>query len=159
MPTGPHDVAFEVSDGLVPHQGTAGEPAFWGPALPGEANAAGHVMPSFPPRAPEWHEDACTGHWSPGVVPKQAIRERVGKRGMSASEEGRAAADRARQPDERIADFDKNHGPVGPGAVPAERAKLTCLVERQLRFGRGNAAGVGRGCGIAMSQTWDRPRG
>ncbi|MFD7631122.1 GNAT family N-acetyltransferase [Streptomyces sp. NPDC059851] len=30
--------------------------------------------------------------------------------------------------------------------------KGPCLVEHQLHFGRGNAAGVGRRCGIAMSQ-------
>jgi hypothetical protein len=52
----------------------------------------------------------------------QAIRERVGKRGVSAYLEKAAERDNL---DELIADFDKVHGPADPEAVAAKRAQLT----------------------------------
>ncbi|MER7540401.1 hypothetical protein ABTX77_37340 [Streptomyces sp. NPDC097704] len=56
----------------------------------------------------------------------QAIRERVGKRGVSAYLEKAAQRQLERDNlDELIADFDKIHGPADPGVVPAKRAKLT----------------------------------
>ncbi|CAL9422293.1 hypothetical protein SUDANB105_01868 [Streptomyces sp. enrichment culture] len=56
----------------------------------------------------------------------QAIRERVGKRGVSAYLEKAAQRQIERDNlDELIADFDKLHGPVDPEAVAAKRAKLT----------------------------------
>lgn len=56
----------------------------------------------------------------------QAIRERVGKRGVSAYLE-RAAQRQIERDDlgELIAEFDKVHGPADPEAVAAKRAKLT----------------------------------
>ena len=56
----------------------------------------------------------------------QAIRERVGKRGVSAYLERAAQRQIERDNlDELIADFDKIHGPADPEAVAAKRAKLT----------------------------------
>ncbi|MFF5501342.1 hypothetical protein [Streptomyces roseolus] len=56
----------------------------------------------------------------------QAIRERVGKRGVSAYLEKAAQRQIERDDlDELIADFDKNHGTADPEAVAARRAKLT----------------------------------
>ncbi|MEV6161287.1 hypothetical protein AB0L71_05080 [Streptomyces sp. NPDC052052] len=56
----------------------------------------------------------------------QAIRERVGKRGVSAYLEKAAQRQIERDNlDELIADFDKAHGPADPRAVAAKRAKLT----------------------------------
>jgi hypothetical protein len=56
----------------------------------------------------------------------QAIRERVGKRGVSAYLE-RAAQRQIERDDlaELIADFDKVNGPADPEAVAAKRARLT----------------------------------
>lgn len=55
----------------------------------------------------------------------QAIRERVGKRGVSAYLERAAHRQIERDNlDELIADFDKEHGPADPGAVAAKRARL-----------------------------------
>jgi hypothetical protein len=56
----------------------------------------------------------------------QAIRERVGKRGVSAYLE--RAAQRQLERDnlnELIADFEKVHGSADPDAVAAKRARLT----------------------------------
>ncbi|MEU1014856.1 hypothetical protein [Streptomyces sp. NPDC005898] len=54
-----------------------------------------------------------------------AIRERVGKRGVSACLEKAAQRQIERENlDELIADFDKVHGPAGPEAVAAKRARL-----------------------------------
>ncbi|MGP3921320.1 hypothetical protein [Nonomuraea sp. 10N515B] len=56
----------------------------------------------------------------------QAIRERVGKRGVSAYLE--RAAQRQLERDnlnELIADFEKVNGPADPDAVAAKRARLT----------------------------------
>lgn len=56
----------------------------------------------------------------------QAIRERVGKRGVSAYLERAAQRQIERDNlDELIADFDKVHGQADPEAVAAKRAKLT----------------------------------
>ncbi|MCZ0983172.1 hypothetical protein O1L60_40680 [Streptomyces diastatochromogenes] len=56
----------------------------------------------------------------------QAIRERVGKRGVSAYLEKAAQRQIERDNlDDLIADFDKTHGPADPEAVAAKRAKLT----------------------------------
>lgn len=56
----------------------------------------------------------------------QAIRERVGKRGVSAYLEKAAQRQIERDNlDELIADFDKVHGPADPEAVAAKRARLT----------------------------------
>lgn len=56
----------------------------------------------------------------------QAIRERVGKRGVSAYLERAAQRQIERDNlDELIADFDKTHGLADPEAVAAKRAKLT----------------------------------
>ncbi|MFF1508245.1 hypothetical protein [Streptomyces sp. NPDC058326] len=56
----------------------------------------------------------------------QAIRERVGKRGVSAYLEKAAQRQIERDNlDELIADFDKAHGPADPGAVAAKRTRLT----------------------------------
>ncbi|GGT10151.1 hypothetical protein [Streptomyces chromofuscus] len=56
----------------------------------------------------------------------QAIRDRVGKRGVSAYLEKAAQRQIERDDlDELIADFDKTHGPADPEAVAAKRAKLT----------------------------------
>ncbi|MFJ4644097.1 hypothetical protein ACIP6Q_11165 [Streptomyces bobili] len=56
----------------------------------------------------------------------RAIRERVGKRGVSAYLERAAQRQIERDNlDELIADFDKVHGPANPQAVAAKRAKLT----------------------------------
>ncbi|MFJ8464254.1 hypothetical protein [Streptomyces swartbergensis] len=56
----------------------------------------------------------------------QAIRERVGKRGVSAYLEKAAQRQIERDNlDELIAEFDKTHGPADPEAVAAKRAKLT----------------------------------
>lgn len=56
----------------------------------------------------------------------QAIRERVGKRGVSAYLEKAAQRQIERDNlDELIADFDKVHGPADPEAVAAKRAQLT----------------------------------
>ncbi|MET8286048.1 hypothetical protein ABZV80_12475 [Streptomyces sp. NPDC005132] len=56
----------------------------------------------------------------------RAIRERVGKRGVSAYLERAAQRQIERDNlDELIADFDKVHGPADPQAVAAKRAKLT----------------------------------
>ena len=58
----------------------------------------------------------------------QAIRERVGKRGVSAYLERAAQRQIERDNlDELIADFNRIHGPADPGAVAAKRAKLTGL--------------------------------
>ncbi|MFF0115323.1 hypothetical protein [Streptomyces prasinus] len=55
-----------------------------------------------------------------------AIRERVGKRGVSAYLEKAAQRQIERDNlDELIADFDKVHGPADPAAVAAKRARLT----------------------------------
>ncbi|KIF03971.1 hypothetical protein PL81_20460 [Streptomyces sp. RSD-27] len=56
----------------------------------------------------------------------QAIRDRVGKRGVSAYLE-RAAQRQIEldKLDELIADFDRVNGPADPEAVAAKRAKLT----------------------------------
>ncbi|MEU5084942.1 MULTISPECIES: hypothetical protein [Streptomyces] len=55
----------------------------------------------------------------------QAIRERVGKRGVSAYLE-KAAQWRIERDNlyELIADFDRTHGPADPEAVAAKRAEL-----------------------------------
>ncbi|MEU2674380.1 MULTISPECIES: hypothetical protein [unclassified Streptomyces] len=56
----------------------------------------------------------------------QAIRERVGKRGVSAYLEKAAQRQIERDSlDELIADFDKANGPADRGAVDAKRARLT----------------------------------
>lgn len=56
----------------------------------------------------------------------QAIRERVGKRGVSAYLEKAARRQIERDNlDELIADFDKANGPADPEAVAAKRARLT----------------------------------
>lgn len=56
----------------------------------------------------------------------QAIRERVGKRGVSAFLESAAQRQIERDNlDELIADFDRVNGPADPEAVAAKRAKLT----------------------------------
>ncbi|AJF68000.1 hypothetical protein [Streptomyces vietnamensis] len=56
----------------------------------------------------------------------QAIRERVGKRGVSAYLERAALRQIERDNlDELIADFDDANGPADPEAVAAKRAKLT----------------------------------
>ncbi|ORT58106.1 hypothetical protein [Streptomyces sp. CB03238] len=56
----------------------------------------------------------------------QAIRERVGKRGVSAYLEKAAQRQIERDNlDELIADFDKTHGPADPEAVATKLAKLT----------------------------------
>jgi hypothetical protein len=56
----------------------------------------------------------------------QAIRERVGKRGVSAYLEKAAQRQIERDNlDELIADFDGANGPADPEAVAAKRAKLT----------------------------------
>lgn len=55
----------------------------------------------------------------------QAIRERVGKRGVSAYLEKAAQRQIERDNlDELIADFDKTNGPADPGAVATKRGKL-----------------------------------
>ncbi|MCX4457510.1 hypothetical protein OG585_33570 [Streptomyces sp. NBC_01340] len=56
----------------------------------------------------------------------QAIRERVGRRGVSAYLERAAQRQIERDNlDELIADFEKAHGPADAEAVAAKRAKLT----------------------------------
>ncbi|MEV7386501.1 hypothetical protein [Streptomyces sp. NPDC091215] len=56
----------------------------------------------------------------------RAIRERVGKRGVSAYLEKAAHRQIERDDlDELIADLDRTHGPADPEAVAAERARLT----------------------------------
>lgn len=56
----------------------------------------------------------------------QAIRERVGKRGVSAYLEKAAQRQIERDNlDELIADFDRVHGPADPEAAAAKRARLT----------------------------------
>jgi len=56
----------------------------------------------------------------------QAIRERVGRRGVSAYLERAAQRQIERDNlDELIADFEKAHGPADVEAVAAKRAKLT----------------------------------
>jgi hypothetical protein len=56
----------------------------------------------------------------------QAIRKRVGKRGVSAYLEKAAQRQIERDNlDELIADFDTVHGPANPEAVAAKRARLT----------------------------------
>ncbi|MEW2449246.1 hypothetical protein AB0896_17010 [Streptomyces parvulus] len=56
----------------------------------------------------------------------QAIRERVGKRGVSAYLEKAAQRQIERDDlDELIADFDQVHGPAAPEAVAAKRARMT----------------------------------
>jgi hypothetical protein len=56
----------------------------------------------------------------------QAIRERVGKRGVPAYLEKAAQRQIERDNlDELIADFDKVHGQADPEAVAARRARLT----------------------------------
>ncbi|MEU8567144.1 hypothetical protein AB0C51_02085 [Streptomyces pathocidini] len=56
----------------------------------------------------------------------RAIRERVGKRGLSSYLERAAQRQIERDNlDELIGDFDKTHGPADPEAVAAKRAKLT----------------------------------
>ncbi|WHM36008.1 hypothetical protein [Streptomyces sp. BPTC-684] len=56
----------------------------------------------------------------------RAIRERVGKRGVSAYLEKAAQRQIERDNlDELIADFDKANGPADPEAVAAKRARLT----------------------------------
>ncbi|GHB23922.1 hypothetical protein GCM10010377_12240 [Streptomyces viridiviolaceus] len=56
----------------------------------------------------------------------QAIRERVGKRGVSAYLEKAAQRQIERDNlDELIADFEEVHGPADPEAVAAKRARLT----------------------------------
>jgi hypothetical protein len=63
----------------------------------------------------------------------QAIRDRVGRRGVSAYLERAAQRQIERDNlDELIADFDKVHGPADPESVAAKGAKLT-----------GGAAGAG----------------
>jgi hypothetical protein len=64
----------------------------------------------------------------------QAIRERVGKRGVSAYLERAAQRQIERdQLDELIAAFEEMHGPADPEAVAAKRARLT---------GEGSGAGA-----------------
>ncbi|MFI1419580.1 hypothetical protein ACH4VX_16570 [Streptomyces sp. NPDC020731] len=64
----------------------------------------------------------------------QAIRERVGKRGVSAYLERAAQRQIERdQLDELIAAFEEVHGPADPEAVAAKRARLT---------GEGSGAGA-----------------
>ncbi|GGU22457.1 hypothetical protein [Streptomyces violascens] len=59
----------------------------------------------------------------------QAIRERVGKRGVSAYLEKAAQRQIERDNlDELIADFDKVNGPPDPEVVAAKRARLTGTV-------------------------------
>ncbi|MFB7048181.1 hypothetical protein ACFCX7_18755 [Streptomyces microflavus] len=56
----------------------------------------------------------------------QAIRERVGKRGVSAYVEKAAQRQIERDSlDELIADFESTNGPDDPEAVAAKRARLT----------------------------------
>ncbi|MFH9732864.1 hypothetical protein [Streptomyces sp. NPDC017260] len=56
----------------------------------------------------------------------RALRERVGKRGVSAYLEKAAQRQIERDHlDELIADFDKMHGPADPAAVTAKHARLT----------------------------------
>ncbi|MCX4437160.1 MULTISPECIES: hypothetical protein [Streptomyces] len=56
----------------------------------------------------------------------QAIRERVGRRGVSAYLERAAQRQIERDNlDELIADFEEAHGPADAEAVAAKRAKLT----------------------------------
>ncbi|MQY12884.1 hypothetical protein SRB5_30230 [Streptomyces sp. RB5] len=56
----------------------------------------------------------------------QAIRERVGKRGVSAYLEKAAQRQIERDNlDDLIADFDQANGPADPEAVAAKRARLT----------------------------------
>ncbi|MBB4895561.1 hypothetical protein FHS39_004640 [Streptomyces olivoverticillatus] len=56
----------------------------------------------------------------------QAIRERVGRRGVSAYLEQAAQRQIERDNlDELITAFDEEHGPADPEAVAAKRAKLT----------------------------------
>ncbi|MFE7133614.1 hypothetical protein ACFVIM_22420 [Streptomyces sp. NPDC057638] len=56
----------------------------------------------------------------------QVIREKVGKRGVSAYLERAAQRQIERDNlDELIAEFDKQHGQADPEAVAAKRAKLT----------------------------------
>ncbi|WP_344025228.1 hypothetical protein [Streptomyces luteireticuli] len=56
----------------------------------------------------------------------QAIRERVGRRGVSAYLERAAQRQIERDSlDELIAAFDQEHGPADPEAVAVKRAKLT----------------------------------
>ncbi|MGW5483707.1 hypothetical protein ACWEU6_22775 [Streptosporangium sandarakinum] len=56
----------------------------------------------------------------------QAIRDRVGKRGVSAYLEKAAQRQIERDNlDELIADFDRTHGPADPEAVAAKRDQLT----------------------------------
>jgi hypothetical protein len=56
----------------------------------------------------------------------QAIREKVGKRGVSAYLERAAQRQIERDNlDELIADFEKVHGPADQKAVAAKRARLT----------------------------------
>lgn len=56
----------------------------------------------------------------------KAIRERVGKRGVSAYLERAAQRQIERDRlDELIASFEEVHGPADPGAVAAKRALLT----------------------------------
>lgn len=64
----------------------------------------------------------------------QAIRERVGKRGVSAYLERAAQRQIERdQLDELIDAFEEVHGPADPGAVATKRARLT---------GEGSGAGA-----------------
>ncbi|GLF98846.1 hypothetical protein [Streptomyces yaizuensis] len=61
----------------------------------------------------------------------QAIREKVGKRGVSAYLERAAQRQIERDNlDELIADFDKVHGQADPEAVAVKRAKLTGLASQ-----------------------------
>ncbi|PJE99421.1 hypothetical protein CUT44_05060 [Streptomyces carminius] len=56
----------------------------------------------------------------------QAIRERVGRRGVSAYLERAAQRQIERDNlDELIADFEEIHGPADPEAVAVKRARLT----------------------------------
>lgn len=56
----------------------------------------------------------------------QAIRDRVGRRGVSAYLERAAQRQIERDNlDELLADFDKVHGPADPEAVATKRARLT----------------------------------
>lgn len=56
----------------------------------------------------------------------RAIRERVGRRGVSGYLERAAQRQIERENlDELVADFDDTHGPADPEAVAAKRAKLT----------------------------------
>ncbi|GAA3423112.1 hypothetical protein ACWDTT_01930 [Streptosporangium sandarakinum] len=56
----------------------------------------------------------------------QAIRDRVGKRGVSAYLEKAAQRQIERDNlDELIADFERTHGPADPEAVTAKRIRLT----------------------------------